>query len=975
MVSEKRKRLLLVEDEFLIAMSERLSLEQCGYEVSVAGTGEKAVQAIEAGEEPQGFNLILMDIDLGKGIDGTEAATRIQAKSDIPIVFLSSHLEPEIVKRTESITSYGYVAKDSGLSVLDASIKMAFRLFDSRKKEKEEQADRRDGEERYRFLVDNAPIGIFQRAIEGDYLFFNECEMKQLGCDSEQDFLEHFGDIAQRWADRERLKEYQDVLLKEKCVTDVVVKTIARTGRVKWFLLSAFLDERRGVVNGFTMDITERKLANDDLSEQKNLLRSIIESSSESIFAKDAEGRYRVINEAGARSLGHGMSDVIGRTDEELLPREKATGFRENDDYVKRSGERVERETTLVRDGRPVVHLAHLSPWRDESGKIIGVIGVSNDVTEQRSIERELREREEYFHSVLDALDDAVFIHDAESGEILDVNRKMCELYGYARSEALSMPIEALSGGDPPYSGAEALGWLKKARESGPQTFEWKARSKGGGQFRVEVSLSFAEISGKKRGIAVVRDIGHREKAETALRESERKYGSIIKRARDGIVITGEDGKILTWNESFASMTGIREDEAIGKPLWQMQWLLTPEGLRSSRRLEAMKRLIGDVLESKTDFSELAEGTISAVDGSTRILETSDFIVDTGSGRMVVAMFRDVSERRRIEESLRLSEAKYRGYVENATEGVFVTDGSGRYVEVNAAAADITGYSKDELLRMSITDLQVDEPDEYEKKCLRDFLETGSTRSEKRFKRKDGSIRWWAVDAVRIAEGISLALARDVTERRHQDQLIKSHLAEKELILKEVHHRVKNNLGTVKSLLHLQSAIIEDRRAIDALDDTERRVDSMLLLYEMLYMSSNYGEASLKVYISSLVDQIIRHFPNHEVVRIDKHLNDFDLDVKRLQVLGIIVNEIITNIMKYAFVGRSGGSISVTGTLAGDRVSLSIQDDGNGMPESVDFDHSTGFGLRLIKELTRQIDGSIGLERGNGTRIVLEFAR
>jgi PAS domain S-box-containing protein len=975
MVPEKRKRLLLVEDEFLIAMSERLSLEQYGYEVSVASTGEKAVQAVESGEEPHGFDLILMDIDLGKGIDGTEAATRILAKRDIPIVFLSSHLEPAIVKRTESITSYGYIAKDSGLPVLDASIMMAFRLFDARKKEKEEQAARRDGEERYRFLVDNAPIGIFQRTIEGDYLFFNECEMKQLECDSEKDFLEHFGDITQRWADLERLKEYQAALLKEKYVTDVVVKTIARTGRVKWFLLSSFLDERRGVVNGFTMDITERKLANDDLSEQKNLLRSIIESSSESIFAKDAEGRYRVVNEAGARSLGYGIADMIGRTDEELLPRETAADFRETDEYIKRSGERVERETTFVRDGRPFVYIVHKSPWRDESGKVIGVIGVSSDVTGQRSIERALREKEEYFHSVIDAFDDAVFIHDAGSGEILDVNRKMCELYGYTRSEALSMPIEVLSEGDPPYSRAEALDWLGKAREAGPQTFEWKAKNKGGGLFRVEVSLSFAEISGKSRGIAVVRGIGHREKAETALRESERKYGSIIKQARDGIVITGEDGKIVTWNESFATMTGIGEGEAIGKPLWQMQWILTPETLKTPQRLRAMKSFVEEVLESKTDFSRMEEGTISAFDGKIKILETSNFVVNTDKGKMIVAMFRDVSERRRIEESLRLSEAKYRSYVENATEGVFVTDGSGRYVEVNAAASGITGYSKDELLRMSITDLQVDEPDENEKRCLREFLETGSTRSEKRFKRKDGSIRWWTVDAVRVSGDISLALARDVTERRRQEQLIKSHLEEKELILKEVHHRVKNNLGTVKSLLHLQSSIIEDRRAVDALDDTERRVDSMMILYEKLYMSSNYGETSLKAYLSSLIDQIIRNFPNHEAIRISEQLSDFQLDAKRLQTLGIIVNEIITNIMKYAFIGRSGGSISVRGTLEGNLVSLSIQDDGNGMPESVDFDHSTGFGLRLIKELTRQIDGAIGLERGNGTRIVLEFER
>ncbi len=136
MPDKSRKTILLVEDEAIVAMAEKLTLEEYGYRVLTAGTGEAAVAA--AGETA-GIDLILMDINLGAGIDGTEAAAAILRRRDLPIVFLSSHTEPETVARTEKITSYGYVVKDSNSAVLDAAIKMAFKLFDAKIKEQEKE--------------------------------------------------------------------------------------------------------------------------------------------------------------------------------------------------------------------------------------------------------------------------------------------------------------------------------------------------------------------------------------------------------------------------------------------------------------------------------------------------------------------------------------------------------------------------------------------------------------------------------------------------------------------------------------------------------------------------------------------------------------------------------------------------------------------------------------------------------------------
>jgi len=134
MTESKSRRILLVEDEPILAMTEKIQLEKYGYSVKTASTGEKAVETVSTSND---IDLILMDINLGTGIDGTQAAQIILQDHDIPIVFLSSHTDPEVVEKTEKITSYGYVVKNSRITVLDASIKMAFKLFDANRKKNE----------------------------------------------------------------------------------------------------------------------------------------------------------------------------------------------------------------------------------------------------------------------------------------------------------------------------------------------------------------------------------------------------------------------------------------------------------------------------------------------------------------------------------------------------------------------------------------------------------------------------------------------------------------------------------------------------------------------------------------------------------------------------------------------------------------------------------------------------------------------
>lgn len=213
----------------------------------------------------------------------------------------------------------------------------------------------------------------------------------------------------------------------------------------------------------------------------------------------------------------------------------------------------------------------------------------------------------------------------------------------------------------------------------------------------------------------------------------------------------------------------------------------------------------------------------------------------------------------------------------------------------------------------------------------------------------------------------------DITERKQAEEKIKSLLAEKEVILKEVHHRIKNNMNTIKSLLNLQAATLQEPLAVGALIDASSRVQSMTVLYDKLYQTELFKNVAFQVYLPTLIQQIIDNYPNSSSVKLETLIDDFVLDPKILSVLGIIINELVTNIMKYAFAGKSGGIITVTASLKEKLITLIIEDNGNGIPETVNFENSSGFGLKLVSLLTKQLEGTIRIERVQGTRIVIEF--
>ncbi len=246
------KTILLVEDETITSVVTAKTLLKFGYNVITANSGQNAVDSAIINKN---INLILMDIDLGNGIDGTEAALIILKTQNIPVVFLSSHTEPDIVEKTEKITSYGYVVKNTGSTVLDASIKMAFKLFNAFEKIAE-------SEEKYRSYVENAPDGVFVIDETGHYMEVNKAACSITGYNKEELTLLSIPDLLPDGASDIGLDQFKTLLETGASKGDMQFKH--KNGSTRWWSVDAVkLTANRFL--GFTKDITEQIQTEEDL--------------------------------------------------------------------------------------------------------------------------------------------------------------------------------------------------------------------------------------------------------------------------------------------------------------------------------------------------------------------------------------------------------------------------------------------------------------------------------------------------------------------------------------------------------------------------------------------------------------------------------------------------------------------------------------------------------------------------------------
>ncbi len=325
-----------------------------------------------------------------------------------------------------------------------------------------------------------------------------------------------------------------------------------------------------------------------------------------------------------------------------------------------------------------------------------------------------------------------------------------------------------------------------------------------------------------------------------------------------------------------------------------------------------------------------------------------------------------------IKMDLPLLNQNFQDFFEKNTSVMLLIDpDNGNILDANSSASKFYGYKKNELLEMKISEINLLSPEKIKEELQLAILEK---RNYFKFQHRlaNDEIKNVEVHSTPMSTNSGkflFSIIHDVTDRMKAEDKVISLLDEKEILLREVHHRIKNNMSTIHSLLDLQMNSLDDKIAISALKDAASRIQSMAMLYDKLYLTKNYQKISLSEYITSLSEQIISNFPNNSFITLKVEVEEIHFEANSLQYLGIIINEIFTNIMKYAFSPNEAGEIYVHGFEKLDHYHLIIKDNGKGMPESIDFEKPVGFGLSLIQFLSKRLEMSISIERKNGTSL------
>jgi len=327
-----------------------------------------------------------------------------------------------------------------------------------------------------------------------------------------------------------------------------------------------------------------------------------------------------------------------------------------------------------------------------------------------------------------------------------------------------------------------------------------------------------------------------------------------------------------------------------------------------------------------------------------------------------------------------LESERFHAVFENTPVGIAMANETGNFLRTNKAFQEMLGYSSDELMCMTFADIT---HRDYREDDLRRFLEMlngkrDHSNIEKQYVRKDGKtittkLTVTAIRDINCKFLYDIGMVEDITERRRAEEETLKALREKEILLKEIHHRVKNNLTIITSLLALQSYLLDDKKVVEAFEDLINRINSMALVHEKLYESKNLEHIDVKAYLNTLVHELSRSF-SHPDKEIKTHVDArvVNLNIDRLIPLGLLINELVTNSYKHAFNETDKGEIRVS-VIADDacRITMKVSDNGCGLPQDMDPDnYQKTLGIRLANELAGQLGGTLTSSNNNGAEFL-----
>jgi PAS domain S-box-containing protein len=460
--------------------------------------------------------------------------------------------------------------------------------------------------------------------------------------------------------------------------------------------------------------------------------------------------------------------------------------------------------------------------------------------------------------------------------------------------------------------------------------------------------------------------------------KTDQKYQQLIENSLQGVVII-QDFRIVYSNPAFARITGYSEDELLALEPKELLKLVHPDD-QSSVWGNYRKRMAGFDIPPDYNFKGMTK------DGKIKIFDLYANVIDFEGKPALQGLILDITQQVEAEEKLRQRTKLIETIVNNLSLGIAVNEiGTGKYSFINKEFKDISGLGEDEILdfdkflgkvikhpehRKSLSDkIKTDTKEKKPENLIEENIEIFTKTGEKKY-----------ILAKKIPlydQNLMIFTIQDVTERLKVEKNLKNSLAEKEILLREIHHRVKNNLQTISSLLDLQAESINEPKNLEVFRSSQSRIRSMALIHERLYKSEDLSKIKASEYINNLMDYLEgTYYSPSWNTEITTDIQNLYLNLDVAIPCGLIINELVSNSMKYAFPGSRKGNIKVSlQPDASENLVLMIKDDGIGIPLTMITLDSQSLGLQLVKLLVKQLNGKMEIDGTMGTRITIIFPK
>jgi PAS domain S-box-containing protein len=974
MSNRSDKTILLVEDEALIALTEARMLQKYGYQVIAVYTGEEAVKAVAQNPE---IDLILMDINLGRGIDGTQAAEMILAQRDLPLVFLSSHVEREVVEKTDGITSYGYIVKNSGETVLIASIKMAFRLFDARMKERAKEEALRESETRLHAISDNLPGGLVYQIDSG--LDGQQRRFSYIGAtverlhevtvtDALNDAEVIYGQLIPEDRQLVAVREAEAITKMETFRCEVRVRMPSGSLRWRFFASAPHWQTGHLLWDGIEIDITERKQAEEALRESQRVAHvghwswdtqtNQVEWSDEMkrIFGLDPDTFAGDLNIVITQAIHPDDREKVNTANQAVLTEQKPAPL----EYRVVWPDQTVRTIWAVPGGKIV----------DSGGNILKLTGIVQDITERKQAEGALRRSEAKFRAVVENNNDGIFFSDA-AGQVFYRSPSYQRINGYADNERLGRNVFEIIHTDD----LEMVQryWSQVVANPGvPIKGEYRSLHKDGG-YRWFASTALNLLANPDvQGIVVTsRDITENKLMEETLRKGEEKYRTLFSEMFAGFalheIVCDNQGNPVDYitlevNKAFETHLGAAHDAVVGK---RASEILPRSELDHWLGIFGPVALTGEPAHYEM-YSPLND---KHFEGTAYCPEKGKFAVT-------------FTELKQAEIALRDSEARYRLMTENTADVIWILDvDSQRFKYISPSVEKLRGYTVEEVMAQPISEVLTPESEKRVREMmdarvhqfLTDVPIPGYFVDEVDQPCKGGAIVHTEVTTSYVVNKQGhleiIGVSRNITERKRIENALQQAFQENQALFKELQHRVKNSFSLITSMAELKESTCQGEEAKAALAETTARIRAMAKLYDLFYESETLTNVPLDEYCSRVVAAF--QLPAH--ISFQQSYDSIIVPTKIAAPVGLILTELITNAIKYAFLQQESGVIVVSLKKKENTAVLCIEDNGIGIPEEFDIAGSNSVGLIIVQKLAEQIQGSVRIERSNGTRCTVEF--